>query len=192
MRKLITVSLMVAALSACASQYGNYTTLSDALNAQMADDTAHKLAAVYPPAATHLGLLQSPKDAYGVELVKKLRENGYAIEDNSSGFGDLFATTSATPANSGSNTSSRIGQADNKALVEKPISIIGPASPAIPATSNAPAASSRPNTPLGYVVDQMGEGLYRVTVSVGVQALSRVYQVSGNKLAPAGSWTRKE
>jgi hypothetical protein len=67
-------------VTACTSPYGNYAKVTDSYNAQMADDAANELVALYPPATTHLALLQSARDAYGVELVSKLRESGYALE----------------------------------------------------------------------------------------------------------------
>jgi hypothetical protein len=47
--------------------------------------------------------------------------------------------------------------------------------------------------PLGYVLDQANESnLYRVTLWVGKQALSRAYVVQNGSVFPAGSWVRKE
>lgn len=47
--------------------------------------------------------------------------------------------------------------------------------------------------PLSYVLDQLGErNLYRLTVSVGDQSLSRLYLNSDGNTTPAGYWVRKE
>jgi hypothetical protein len=83
MQNLILSSLVIGALSGCVSQYGNYSNISELNNAQMADDTAVELALLYPPASTHLVVSQPIKDSYGEELIKKLRESGYALEYSS-------------------------------------------------------------------------------------------------------------
>ena len=136
MQKLIISALILGVLSGCASQYGNYTIIPELGNAQIAADTALELALLYPPASTHLVLSQSTKDSYGAELVKNLRERGYALEDSS-------------------------------------------------------AATSSSNK-FAYIVDQIGENLYRVQISINSQVLSRVYMNSSKGVTPAGFWTRKE
>lgn len=46
---------------------------------------------------------------------------------------------------------------------------------------------------LAYVVDQpLDAGLYRVTLLVDAQSLSRLYQASKGSIAPACDWIRKE
>lgn len=63
------------------------------------------------------------------------------------------------------------------------------------ATANAlAAATSMPGFPLRYVVDSPESmSLYRVTVQVGAQSISRAFVVATNgKLYPAGAWVRKE
>jgi hypothetical protein len=46
---------------------------------------------------------------------------------------------------------------------------------------------------LRYVLDQQGSlNLYRVTVMVGNQSLTRAYVEQNNALLPAGSWVRRE
>jgi hypothetical protein len=46
---------------------------------------------------------------------------------------------------------------------------------------------------LAYVLDQpLDAGLYRVTVLVNSQTLSRVYQSAGGTVTPASAWVRKE
>lgn len=46
---------------------------------------------------------------------------------------------------------------------------------------------------LGYVVDQPGTGnLYRLTLAVGSQSLTRAYVVQNGSTHAAGSWVRKE
>lgn len=49
------------------------------------------------------------------------------------------------------------------------------------------------NLALTYLVDQpMEAGLYRVTVLINDQSLSRLYQARDGSLVPAGYWMRKE
>jgi hypothetical protein len=136
MQKLILSALVLGVLSGCATQYGNFANIPELGNAQMATDTSLELALLYPPASTHLVFSQPTKDSYGEELVKKLRESGYALEV-------------ADAANS---------------------------------------SDSR----LAYVVDQIGENLFRVQISINSQILSRVYMSSSKGVTPAGFWTRKE
>lgn len=59
-----------------------------------------------------------------------------------------------------------------------------------------PAAISFPGTravALRYVVDRLGENnLYRITLLVGDQSLTRAYVAQNSTLYPAGAWVRKE
>jgi hypothetical protein len=57
----------------------------------------------------------------------------------------------------------------------------------------APAATNPGTWPLRYVLDQAGgPDLYRVTLEVGGQIMTRAYLVQNGVLAPAGYWARKE
>lgn len=91
MRKKLLTALCLITLSACTSPYGNYAKVADSYNAQMADDSAKELVALYPPATTHIRLSQEINDAYGEDLVIKLRESRYAIEEGK----DTQRTTNA-------------------------------------------------------------------------------------------------
>ncbi|HMS86594.1 MAG TPA: hypothetical protein PKD12_23445 [Nitrospira sp.] len=56
-----------------------------------------------------------------------------------------------------------------------------------------PAVSHKEGLPFGYVIDGPFEPrLYRVTVFVGSQSLSRVYRMDQQVFAQAGAWVRKE
>ncbi|MGE0470610.1 MAG: conjugal transfer protein TrbH [Nitrospira sp.] len=56
-----------------------------------------------------------------------------------------------------------------------------------------PAVSHKAGIPFRYVVDGPFEpGLYRVTVFIGNQSLSRVYRMDQQVIAQAGAWVRKE
>jgi hypothetical protein len=63
----------------------------------------------------------------------------------------------------------------------------------------ADAAAPAPTTPvptgmsLSYILDQAGDAdLYRVTLLIQHQSLSRVYQIKDGMVYPAGYWIRKE
>ena len=58
----------------------------------------------------------------------------------------------------------------------------------------APAAKTEPGAyAFAYVFDQpAGTDLYRVTLFINNEALSRVYEAKDGAIAPAGYWVRKE
>ncbi|HYQ92666.1 MAG TPA: conjugal transfer protein TrbH [Candidatus Competibacteraceae bacterium] len=64
--------------------------------------------------------------------------------------------------------------------------------------SSQPMSTSMDNNPssgldLHYAVDKQSDiNLYRVTVTVGQQSLSRAYIAQNDTVYPAGSWVRKE
>ena len=62
------------------------------------------------------------------------------------------------------------------------------------AAAAAPVATAHSaGIPLGYVLDQAaGPGLHRISLVVGHQTLTRVYQAHEGQLVPAGAWVRKE
>lgn len=72
--------------------------------------------------------------------------------------------------------------------------------PAIPSTRDEqhaqreqPAVSHDEGTPFRYVVDgPFEQRLYRVTVFIGTQSLSRAYRMDEQAMAHAGAWVRKE
>lgn len=101
-------------------------------------------------------------------------------------------------------TADAYGSALLAALRDKGYSVLEytPQPQAAPATSASDAATARtlaaatstPGLPLSYVVDSPETmSLYRVTVQVGSQSISRAFVVATNgKLYPAGAWVRKE
>jgi len=134
---------------------------------------------LYPPASTHFILSQSAKDAYGVELVKDLRENGYAIEDSDS-VSSLFSSTASLP-----DASSKPDLSKNHKTPEPSAAV------SVTQTAGADTAQSTRRS-IAYIVDQLEVGLYRVTISIDSHVLSRVYTGSSKGILPAGSWTRRE
>lgn len=85
----MAVLILVLAATGCATtsgptQYGNY--LKDqpiSVDQQIANDALKQLAMLYPPAKTHFTLKQPTPDVFGSELVKGLREAGYALQEYS-------------------------------------------------------------------------------------------------------------
>jgi hypothetical protein len=62
-----------------------------------------------------------------------------------------------------------------------------------PARAKAQVPAETPGLPVRYVLDQGGDSkLYRLTLMVGNQSISRPYLAQGSTLAPAGYWVRKE
>ena len=62
-----------------------------------------------------------------------------------------------------------------------------------PAASAATDATATAGKPLRYILDQAESNLYRVTLLVGNQSLTRAYSAAQNgTLYPAGAWVRKE
>jgi hypothetical protein len=67
--------------------------------------------------------------------------------------------------------------------------------PAAPAngTNHEGTVSASPGLSLRYILDAPdGLNLYRVTVMVGAQSLSRAYLVQNQLVSPAGAWARRE
>lgn len=56
-----------------------------------------------------------------------------------------------------------------------------------------PTTATPGGLPLRYVLDQAGDSnLYRLTLMVGSQSITRAYLAQNGVFAPAGSWARKE
>ncbi|PRD67630.1 conjugal transfer protein TrbH [Malikia spinosa] len=94
------------------------------------------------------------------------------------------------------------GQALVKTLRDKGYALLeftpagAPAQASASATSQ-PSPAATPAVPGGlslrYVLDQAGDSnLYRLTIMVGSQSITRAYLAQNGVFAPAGSWVRKE
>ena len=65
--------------------------------------------------------------------------------------------------------------------------------PAADAAAPAPIKPVPTGISLSYILDQAGDAdLYRVTLLIQNQSLSRVYQIKDGMVYPAGYWIRKE
>lgn len=159
MRKIVYVTLLVLALSGCAttSPYGNYLAEPARVNqSQLATEAVTLLVDLYPPALSRFELQQPTPDAFGQSLVKRLRESGYAVLE----------------------LEPKQGRPTEAVAGQEPI-----------ASVPSPAQSYM----LRYVVDNAGDSnLYRLTLLVGTQSLTRPYLHQNGELLPAGYWVRKE
>ena len=91
-------------------------------------------------------------------------------------------------------TPDAFGQALVQALRERGYALLefDPASAKAQATA-ASSSASPAGLPLRYVLDQAGDSnLYRLTLLVGNQSITRPYLVQDGSFAPAGYWVRKE
>lgn len=70
-------------LGGCATTpYGNYVEGNSSTYVKtMADDVAHQLMELYPPASTRFNMQHPTEDSFGVALTKNLRIGGYAVHD---------------------------------------------------------------------------------------------------------------
>lgn len=148
MRK-IALLVLLAVLVGCAAHpkpasQGSLAPASAAIDKKMADDAVKKLAALYPPALTRFEVQHAAADPFGTSLAAALREQGYALRED---------TSPSTPDAEGKGA----GRA------------------------------------LSWVFDQpVGTDLYRLTLTIDAQSLSRVYLAKDGSVAPAGYWVRKE
>ncbi|CAE6823878.1 hypothetical protein R69658_05977 [Paraburkholderia aspalathi] len=165
MRKLAILALLLVGLAGCATNapYGNFAAAPLDLNQKMAAATVAQLVALYPPAQTRFNLKQPTTDAYGASLVDALRAKGYALLE--------FAPQGA-------------GQGGPQ----------GAASASAPQAASQPVAAAEPGgLDLRYIVDApAATNLYRVTVLVGQESISRAFVSQNGTVVPAGAWVRKE
>lgn len=171
MRKLIVAVLFSLGLAGCATHapYGNFVENPAGLNQQeIASDTVEKITELYPPAKTRFELKQPTPDAFGTALVRGLRDRGYAL---------LEFDPEAAKAQQRQQATRSTRTAPN--------------AEATPAPANpAPTGSG---LPLRYVFDQFtGTNMYRVTIMVGNESLTRPYSQESGGIVPAGYWVRKE
>ena len=163
MRKIISVIVLAASLAGCAtSQYGSFVKSSPAVFDQ-------KMAT---DTVTQLVKLYPPATTR-LELQQATPDTfGIALVNNLRAQG--YAVMEYQPVTA-SATAASAPAADGKSAAQ-------------------PAAQSTlPGYPLRYVLDQFsGTNMYRVTVLVGSQSLTRAYTAQNDTVLPAGAWVRKE
>jgi len=166
MRMIIIAALLSLTLAGCATTapYGNYLGQSAGVDqTQLATEAVDQLVTLYPPARSRFELQQPTPDTFGLALVRGLRDKGYAV---------LEYQQPAAPAATTATTASQEVEA---------------AEPVV----NVPNQAQ--TYPLRYVVDEAADlNLYRLTLLVGNQSLTRPYVSQNGELLPAGYWVRKE
>jgi hypothetical protein len=169
---LVSLALVVLALGGCATSvpYGNFVPPPAALDQPaLAAQAARQLAALWPPARTRFALTQPTPDAFGAALIGQLRAAGYAVQE------------------AGPRKASGADTATHEAGTQQ-------GAPAEP--GRAAGLGGEPSTaalPLRYVLDHdAGTGLYRLTLWVGTQSLTRAYRAQDRTLIAAGAWVRKQ
>jgi hypothetical protein len=158
MRLRLLTTAALALLAACSTNvkpvagFGGFVPAAQAGHeAQIVEDATRQLMSLYPPASTNFILSHTAQDAFGRQLIDKLRGQGYALQE-------------VTPQAAAS-------------LTGRP----------------AEANDTNVSTPLSYVFDSVpSPRLYRITLIVGDQTISRAYIQQNNLVHPAGSWVRKE
>jgi hypothetical protein len=158
MRLRLLIALALALLAACSTTvkpvagFGSFVPAAQAgYEAQIVDDATRQLVSLYPPASTNFILSHAAQDAFGRQLIDKLRGQGYALQE------------------------------------------VVPTAAASTAARAAEANDTDANTSLSYVFDSVpSPRLYRITLIVGGQTISRAYIQQNNLVHPVGSWVRKE
>ncbi len=153
-------------LSGCVATpyYGNYVeTDSTTYNQVIAGDVVGQLMQLYPPANTRFNLQHSSEDAFGAALIQNLRVSGYAVQENKP---SKLYTKSPHHIN--------IKSGANKRPVQ-----------------NKDTITFDEGATLAYILDETND-VYRLSVMVNNQILTRAYKPYKESIYPAGSWVRKE
>lgn len=81
MKKLL-ILLVVIFLSGCSGlKYGNYTKISQDYNQIFAENAYTQLSILYPPGTNSFKLSHEFNDDFGLALLNKLKNGGYAINE---------------------------------------------------------------------------------------------------------------
>lgn len=161
-------SILALTMSACAlthEPYGDHLGMERINHDELAQGSVATLLSLYPPAKTRLALQQKADDPFGAALLKRLRENGYAVDETV-----------------------------RKEKEEKP-SVPRDTDPPRPQPKpeKAKPVTSDPNAlPLRYLLSPSGQDLYHLTLMIGTQSLARPYLMQDGRLVAAGAWIRKE
>lgn len=169
---------MMTLLSACShnSQDLSLSALQSTpeLSNQLAIDAVNKLASLYPPAKTQLKVSTSAEDSFGIDLVKGLRQKGYAISEKQIADEIDNSTISGYSAPRSQRSSGKI----------------------LPSTATAksfPAHSENNDAlPMSYIVDHLDQEQIYLLLKVGDTTLTRLYTIRGNTLYTAGFWSKGE
>lgn len=82
MRKMMIPLLLTLVCVGCATDpYGNFVQGVKVNQHQLAREAVKQFMVLYSPAKTRLEMKQVPSDAFGLSLVNRLREGGYAVRE---------------------------------------------------------------------------------------------------------------
>ena len=165
-KPVVTLPFVLLFITGCASfsPYGNYVEQdSPTYNQVIAGDLVGQLTHLYPPANTRFNLQHSSEDAFGVALIQNLRVSGYAVQENKQS--NSFRKSSHHK---------NIRRDANKRPVQNKVTV-----------------KFDEGTTLAYILDETSD-VYRLTVVVNDQILTRAYRPYKESIYPAGSWVRKE
>ena len=79
---IAAVTLSLCLSSGCQKAPEPYGNFANAESGDLVKDVLAVMLVAYPPAKTHLRLIQETGDAFGLRLVENLRENGYAVAEH--------------------------------------------------------------------------------------------------------------
>ena len=179
MRKFATLALLLTLTGCVSSPYGNFAENSTPqINQKLAAETVKQLVRVYPPASTRFNMGNATPDTYGKTLVATLRARGYSVlEYNPEG-----AKPVTTPAPKAMVATVNPGSAslNLRYIVDSPIN------------ADQSSTSSRLNGGAASQENAPANNLYRITVLVGSQSLTRAYITQSSSVYPVGAWARKE
>lgn len=178
MRKLAILALLLSLTGCASSPYGNFAENSTpVINQKLAAETVKQLVRVYPPASTRFNMGIATPDAYGKTLVATLRARGYSVlEFNPEGANE--ATTTPRPAVA--TTFPGSAALNLRYIVDSPIN------------TEQSTTSHRVTGSVDGQESAPANNLYRVTVLVGSQSLTRAYITQNSSVYPVGAWARKE
>jgi len=165
-KPVFTLLFVLLFITGCASfsPYGNYVEQdSVTYNQVIAGDLVGQLTQLYPPASTRFNLQHSSEDAFGVTLIQNLRVSGYAVQENKQS--NLFRKSSHHK---------NIRSDANKRPVQSKVTV-----------------KLDEGTTLAYILDEMSD-VYRLSVMVNDQILTRAYRPYKESIYPAGSWARRQ
>lgn len=193
---LFTSVILTAQLGGCASTspFGNYVPENVAFDPNgLATDVVSQLVTLYPPARVKLEIQHSTQDLFGIVLVRRLRDRGYALVEfapKTEGKKDMAPSKASPPELSRENQREPSRESGRDASRD-PVKGLFAVSETAP---GAIAASTAATTlPLSYVLDQAGtDNLFRLNLIVGAQSISRPYRLQDGRLLPLGMWIRRE
>ncbi|WP_448949334.1 conjugal transfer protein TrbH [Lautropia mirabilis] len=163
---ILAMTLVGCALTSPEDPYGDHLGVNIDHD-ELAKGSVATLVTLYPPAKTKLVLQQKAADPFGVALLKRLRERGYAIEE---------------PVKKSKSVKTPIPRNANK---------FNPLQGPEPEKKDT-KTEDQDGLPFRYILASSGPDLYHLTIIVGNQSLARPFLLRDGHLVAAGAWVRKE